>query len=70
MAVPAYASLLEALPYFLRVDFRNRVPALVLHELADGEYQPIVPAAAGGTFAIKEPFEFSINPEDLLDEED
>ena len=57
-------------PYYLRVDFRNRVPALVLHELADGEYQPLVAAAAGGTFAIKEPFEFSINPEDLLDEED
>ena len=38
--------------------------------MADGEYQPLVAAAAGGTFAIKEPFEFSINPEDLLDEED
>jgi Uma2 family endonuclease len=56
-------------PYYLRVDFRNRVPALVLHELAEGEYQPVVAAAAGGTFAMKEPFEFSIEPEDLLDEE-
>ena len=26
-------------------------------------------AAAGGTFAMKEPFEFSIEPEDLLEEE-
>jgi len=57
-------------PYFLRVDFKNRVPALVMHELADGVYQPIVAAAAGGTFDINEPFEFSIKPEDLLDEED
>jgi Uma2 family endonuclease len=56
-------------PYYLRVDFRNRVPALVLQELVDGEYQPIVAAAAGGTFVMKEPFEFSIDPEDLLDEE-
>jgi Uma2 family endonuclease len=56
-------------PFYLRVDFRNRIPALVLHELVDGEYQPVVAAAAGGTFVIKEPFEFSIAPEDLLDEE-
>jgi Uma2 family endonuclease len=56
-------------PYFLRADFRNKAPALVLHELVDGEYQPVVAAAAGSVFAIKEPFEFSIDPEDLLDEE-
>jgi Uma2 family endonuclease len=56
-------------PYYLRVDFRNRIPAMVLHELADGDYQPVVAAAAGSVFAIKEPFEFSIDPEDLLDGE-
>jgi Uma2 family endonuclease len=56
-------------PYFLRVDFRNRVPGLVLHELIDGEYQPVVAAAAGATFAMKEPFEFAIDPAELLDEE-
>jgi Uma2 family endonuclease len=34
-------------PFYLRVDFRNRVLALVLHELVEGEYQPVVAAAAG-----------------------
>ncbi|MFI7600729.1 Uma2 family endonuclease [Actinoplanes sp. NPDC049681] len=56
-------------PFFLRVDFRNRIPSLVLHELVDGEYLPVVAAAAGGTFAMRQPFEFSIDPADLLDEE-
>jgi hypothetical protein len=45
------------------------VPGLVLHELIDGEYQPLVAAAAGGTFAMTEPFAFAIGPADLLDEE-
>jgi Uma2 family endonuclease len=53
-------------PFFLRVDFRDRVPGLVLHELRDDEYQPVVVAAAGGTFAMREPFEFSVDPETLL----
>lgn len=57
-------------PFYLRVDFRNRVPALILHELVDAEYQPVVAAAAGGTFAMKDPFAFSIDPDDLLDEEE
>jgi Uma2 family endonuclease len=55
-------------PYFMRVDFRKRVPALALFELLDGEYQPVVAAAAGGLFTMKEPFEFSIDPADLLDD--
>jgi Uma2 family endonuclease len=55
-------------PWFLRVDLRNRVPALALHELSDGEYRPVAAAAAGTTFVMKEPFEFSIDPADLLDE--
>ncbi|AEV88130.1 hypothetical protein ACWT_7120 [Actinoplanes sp. SE50] len=57
-------------PYFLRIDFRNRVPALVLHELADGEYQPVAAAAAGGTFEMREPFPFAVDPEELLGEQD
>jgi Uma2 family endonuclease len=56
-------------PFFLRVDYRNRVPGLVLHQLIGGEYQPVVAAAAGGTFAMEEPFAFVIDPADLLDEE-
>jgi hypothetical protein len=34
-----------------------------------GESQPVTAVAAGETFTIKEPFEFSIAPEDLPDEE-
>ncbi|MEV8510111.1 Uma2 family endonuclease [Actinoplanes sp. NPDC051475] len=56
-------------PFFLRVDFRNRIPSLILHELVDGEYLPVVAAAAGATFEMREPFRFSVDPADLLDEE-
>ncbi|MGX1617154.1 Uma2 family endonuclease [Micromonospora chalcea] len=56
-------------PYFLRVDLRNRVPALALYELVEGEYRPLAAAAAGTTFVMREPFEFSVDPADLLDEE-
>ena len=55
-------------PFFLRVDLRNRVPALALYELVDGEYRPVAAAAAGTTFVMKEPFEFTIDPADLLDD--
>ena len=44
-------------------------PALVLHELIDGDFVPVVAAAGGGTFAMREPFAFEIDPDDLLDEE-
>ena len=57
-------------PFFLRADFRNRVPALTLLELVDGEYRPIVAAAAGATFTMTRPFPFQIDPADLLDELD
>lgn len=53
-------------PYFLRIDFRNRVPGLVLHRLVNGAYQPAVAAAAGGTFAMTDPFPFSVDPAELL----
>jgi Uma2 family endonuclease len=56
-------------PFFLRVDSRNRVPAIALFELVDGEYQPVAAAAAGSTFTMTQPFPFSIDPADLLDEE-
>ncbi len=55
-------------PFFLRVEFRNRIPAMVLHQLVDGEYQPLVAAAAGTMFVMKDPFAFEIDPADLLDE--
>ncbi|GHJ13342.1 Uma2 family endonuclease [Micromonospora sp. AKA38] len=56
-------------PYFLRVDLRNRVPALALYELVDDDYRPLAAAAAGTTFVMRQPFEFSVDPADLLDEE-
>ncbi|MFE9205859.1 Uma2 family endonuclease [Micromonospora sp. NPDC007230] len=56
-------------PFFLRVDLRNRVPAMALYELVEGEYRPLAAAAAGSTFVMNQPFEFSVDPADLLDEE-
>jgi Uma2 family endonuclease len=56
-------------PWYLRADFRNRVPAMVLHRLIDGEYKPVVVAAAGSLFEMTEPFEFAIDPADLLEDE-
>ncbi len=56
-------------PFFLRVDLRNRVPTMALFELIDGEYRPLAAAAAGSTFVMREPFDFSIDPAELLDEE-
>ncbi|WP_157746240.1 hypothetical protein [Micromonospora inositola] len=56
-------------PFFLRVDLRNRVPVLALHELVEGEYQALSAAAAGTTFVMRQPFVFTVDPADLLDEE-
>jgi hypothetical protein len=56
-------------PFFMRVDFRNRIPAMTLHELVGGEYRPVVAAAAGDAFTITKPFEFAMDPAELLDEE-
>ncbi|GGM29643.1 Uma2 family endonuclease [Micromonospora yangpuensis] len=56
-------------PFFLRVDLRNRVPTIVLFELVDGEYRPQSAAAAGMSFVMREPFEFTIDPGALLGEE-
>ena len=57
-------------PFFMRVDFRNRIPAVVLHELVEGEYLPIAAVAAGGMFAMTKPFPFTVDPADLLDDEE
>ncbi|SCG69335.1 Putative restriction endonuclease [Micromonospora echinaurantiaca] len=56
-------------PFFLRVDLRNRVPTIALFELADGEYRPLSAAAAGTVFTMTTPFDFAVDPADLLDEE-
>ncbi|GIJ77045.1 Endonuclease, Uma2 family (restriction endonuclease fold) [Micromonospora phaseoli] len=56
-------------PFFLRVDLRNRVPTVALLELVDGEYRPLAAAAAGTTFVMNRPFDFSVDPADLLDDE-
>jgi hypothetical protein len=55
-------------PWYMRVDFRRRVPTIVLHELVDGAYEPVLACAAGTTFAMSEPFAFSIDPAELLDD--
>ncbi|WP_422752844.1 Uma2 family endonuclease [Micromonospora sp. WMMD708] len=62
---PEYAA---GVPFFLRVDLRNRVPTLALYELTDGEYRPTAAAAAGTTFVMTQPFAFSVDPAELLDE--
>jgi Uma2 family endonuclease len=62
----AYAA--AKVPWFMRIEFRKRVPSIVLHELIDGEYQPVLACAAGTTFAMTEPFPFSIDPAALLDD--
>ncbi|MDR7273354.1 hypothetical protein [Catenuloplanes atrovinosus] len=41
---------------------------MTLLELVDGEYQPLVPAAAGTRFVMREPFGFEVDPAELLDE--
>lgn len=56
-------------PFFLRVDLRNRVPTIALFELTEGQYQPVSAAAAGSTFTMTKPFAFAVDPADLLDEE-
>ncbi|NJP31782.1 hypothetical protein [Micromonospora thermarum] len=56
-------------PFFLRVDLRNRVPTIALFELAVGEYRPLSAAAAGSAFVMTRPFAFSVDPADLLDED-
>lgn len=55
--------------FFLRVDLRNRVPTIASYQLTEGEYRPVAAAAAGTSFVMREPFEFSIDPADLLGEE-
>jgi Uma2 family endonuclease len=56
-------------PWYLRVEFRNRVPALSLHRLDEGAYRPIVVAAHGSIFEMTEPFDFAIDPAELLEDE-
>jgi Uma2 family endonuclease len=55
-------------PWFLRVEFRRRVPTILLQELVDGQYQPVLACAAGTTFAMTEPFAFSVDPGELLED--
>ncbi|SCL32119.1 Uma2 family endonuclease [Micromonospora inyonensis] len=56
-------------PFFLRVDLRDRVPTIALFELTEGQYQPLSAATAGSTFTMTRPFAFAVDPADLLDEE-
>ncbi|MEV6487804.1 Uma2 family endonuclease [Actinoplanes sp. NPDC051633] len=51
-------------PWYLRVDFVDRRPVLVLHRLVDGSYQPV--PSGGSIFTMTEPFAFSVDPADLV----
>jgi Uma2 family endonuclease len=55
-------------PWFMRIEFQRRIPTIVLYELADGDYRPALACAAGTTFEMTEPFPFSIDPAELLDD--
>jgi hypothetical protein len=55
-------------PWFMRIEFRRRIPTIVLYELADGAYRPALACAAGTVFEMTEPFPFSIDPAELLDD--
>jgi hypothetical protein len=55
-------------PWYMRVEFRRRIPTIALHELVDGRYEAVLACAAGTTFAMTEPFPFSIDPAELLDD--
>jgi hypothetical protein len=56
-------------PFFMRADFRDRIPALSLHELVEGEYRPFVVAAAAAMFSTTKPFPFEVDPAGLVDED-
>lgn len=55
-------------PWFMRIEFRRRVPTIVLQELVDGDYRTVLACAAGATFAMTEPFPFDVDPGELLDD--
>lgn len=57
---PIYAE--AGIQHYLRVEFRNGDPVVLLHELIDGEYRPVSAAAAGSMFRMSEPFAFEIDP--------
>jgi Uma2 family endonuclease len=58
----AYAT--AGVPWYLRVEFRDRVPTLVLHRLANGAYEPV--ATGSGHFTMNEPFALSVDPAALV----
>lgn len=54
-------------PWFMRLESRDRTPVIALHKLVDGEYHTAVAAAGGTVFRMGEPFAFEIDPATLLD---
>lgn len=55
-------------PWFMRIEFPGRIPTIALHQLTDGAYRPVLACAAGSLFGMTEPFPFSIDPAELLDD--
>jgi Uma2 family endonuclease len=56
------------IPYYLRVEFDGDSPVMKLYRLTGAQYQLVVEGKAGATFAMREPFEFEVDPGDLLDD--
>jgi hypothetical protein len=53
--------------HHMRVEFRGEDPVIFQHKLVDGEYRPVIVAAAGTPFAMREPFPFEIDPVELVE---
>jgi hypothetical protein len=60
---PIYAA--GKIGHYLRLDFRGHDPVISLHELIEGEYQPIAVASVGARFTTNRPFAFTIDPVEL-----
>lgn len=64
--LPIYVD--AGIPYYMRIEFRGDDPAILLHELIDGEYELVAVGTAGSTFQMTKPFAFEIDPADLRDD--
>ncbi len=60
---PVYAA--GKIGHYLRLDFRGHDPVIALHELVDGQYQPVAVASVGARFTTSRPFDFAIDPVEL-----
>lgn len=59
----------EEIPFYLlaEIDPNGKAAAMRLYELADGKYRMAASGRAGETFSMKRPFEWSVDPAELLE---